>query len=268
MKRGKLLLLALGALAVSAVPAWAALVERTDTVAAANRATATAECQAGKSLVLGGFRSDRDDPADNPPALFQMRRVSGNDWRASTQAFNPAEGATLTSIAYCRATPRLSVRKETKTLDVNEQGGITARCPKGQRVAFGGFAGVYEFDEAAMFVDRLTRPSRRSWRAAAVNLGDAPGDLTAIAYCGDVPATKAKERTISVGPNDQKSVTARCPRHHPVAFGGFESGTTANAAFVLIDGLERTRARRWKASAQGGGGLAPGDLTAIAYCRV
>jgi hypothetical protein len=37
---------------------------------------------------------------------------------------------------------------------------------------------------------------------------------------------------------------------------------------VLIDGLERTGARQWQASAQGGGGLAPGDLTAIAYCRV
>jgi hypothetical protein len=134
--------------------------------------------------------------------------------------------------------------------------------PNGQA---GGVRRVDGFDD--VFIDRLTRPGGRTWRAAAINLGEAPDDLTAIAYCGDVPRTKAKARTVFLDKNDQKSVTARCPRHHPVAFGGFKSDTTADAAFVLIDGLERTAAREWKASAQGGGGLAPGDLTAIAYCR-
>jgi hypothetical protein len=268
VNRGKVLLAALGMLGVLAVPAWAALIERTDTVAVVNSANATAECPAGKSLVLGGFTTDRTDPAQNPPAPFKLQRVAGNDLRATAKNWQGTPGVTLTSIAYCRATRSLSVRKETKTLDVNEQGGATAQCPRGQRVAFGGFAGVYKFDQAQMFIDRVTRPSGRSWRVAALNLGDAPGDLTAIAYCGDVPRTEAKERTISVGPNDQKSVTVRCPRRHPVVFGGFKSETTAFAAFVLIDGFERTGARRWQASAQGGGGLAPGDLTAIAYCRV
>jgi hypothetical protein len=267
VNRGKLVLAALGALAALAVPAWAALIERTDTVAVVNSASATAECPAGKSLVLGGFRTDRTNPAQNPPAPVKMQRVAGNDWRVSAKNWQGTPGATLTSIAYCRATRSLSVRKETRTLDVNEQGGVTAQCPRGQRVAFGGFAGVYVFDQAQMFIDRLTRPSGRSWRVAAVNSGDAPGDLTAIAYCGDVPRTEAKERTISVGPSDQKSVTVRCPRNHPLVFGGFETETTVFAAFVLIDGFERTGARQWQVSAQGGGGLAPGDLTAIAYCR-
>ncbi len=92
------------------------------------------------------------------------------------------------------------MRKETKTLDVNEQGGVTAQCPRGQRVAFGGFAGVNKFNQAQMFIDRATRPSGRDLDRPerAVRHGD------------------RLERTISVGPNDQKSVTARCPRHHPV----------------------------------------------------
>jgi hypothetical protein len=204
VNRGKLVLAALGVLAVLAVPAWAALIERTETVAVVNSASATAECPKGKSLVMGGFTSDRTNPAQNPPAPFKLQRVAGNDWRASAKNWNGTTGATLTSIAYCRATRSLSVRKETKTLDVNEQGGVTAQCPRGQRVAFGGFVGVYKFNQAQMFIDRVTRPSGRSWRVAALNLGDAPGDLTAIAYCGDVPRTEAKKRTISVGPNDQK----------------------------------------------------------------
>jgi hypothetical protein len=265
VNRGKLLLVGLAVLVLPTVPAWAALIERTDTVAVVNAASATAQCPAGKTPVLGGFTTDRTNPTDNPPAPFKLQRVGADDWRASARNWQGTPGATLTSIAYCRAMPSLSVHKQTTRLGVNEQGSVTARCPEGQRVGFGGFAGVYELGGAQMFIDRLTRPTGRSWRAAAINLGDAPGDLSAIAYCGDVPPTQANKRTVSVGPSGQRSVTARCPQQQPAAFGGFESQTTAHTAFLLIDGLERTGSG-WTASAQGGGGLAPGDLTAIAYC--
>jgi hypothetical protein len=62
---------------------------------------------------------------------------------------------------------------------------VTAKCPPGQRLAFGGFSGSSTGHGAFFLIDRLVRASSRAWTAEAVNdsTSGTAGRLKAFGYC-------------------------------------------------------------------------------------
>ena len=253
------------------------LVTRTDTVTIPPKAkgAATAMCPKGKSVVMGGFRNEigaGDSPEVEPIGLT---RPSKRAWKDSaTDVFAPAGDAT--SIAYCGRAPRLTERKKTIAIPAakpssNQPASVTAKCPRGTRVAFGGFKA--DFDPhfgphtGAIWISSLRRGSNRTWTASGINLGNGVGNLTSVAYCGHVAKTTQHSASAVVPGQKRRSATATCPKGQKLAFGGFVAPLSFDE-FVQIDRALRTSRRAWTARAiNTSTSLTTGTLRSLAYCR-
>jgi hypothetical protein len=271
-----------GGVAVIAVPVALGagdLVTRTKTaeIAAGTQGSVSAKCPRGKSVVLGGF--DNQIGADQEPAaaVTGLELTSDRTWRDSATNYS-SSAANATAIAYCGNRRGLTTR--TKTVDVPKSStigaqptSVSARCPEGKRVAFGGFtAEIAPNFTPEVHVSSLELTSPRTWTAAGLNVGDgdSSGQLTAIAYCGDVGRVDERSASVDVpSQSGHRKVTARCPSGERVAFGGFRAQVQVTDAFVLIRGLERTAGNEWTAEALNGNNNPGqfGQLTALAYCR-
>jgi hypothetical protein len=116
------------------------------------------------------------------------------------------------------------------------------------------------------YISDLRRVSKRRWLVGAVNFADT-AQLTAIAYCSKkAPKTSTESETVTLGPDEAGSATARCGRGERLAFGGFSAEVGRVGEFVLVRGLARTTPREWQASAIENNSAMSGDLTAFAYC--
>jgi hypothetical protein len=253
------------------------VVTRTATVTVPPKAkrAATAKCPKGKSVVMGGFHNDigtNHQPEVNPIGLT---RPSKRAWRDSaTDAFPPAGDAT--AIAYCGRAPKLTERTKSvavpaATSSTNRPTSVTARCPKGQRVAFGGFKADFDPNfgpnTGAIWINTLRRTSNRAWKAAGWNFGNDVGNLTSVAYCGHVAKTTEHSASVPVKVNQRRSATAHCPKGQKLAFGGFVA-PLGNDEFVQIDSARRASRRAWTAQAVNtSSSLMTGTLRSLAYCR-
>lgn len=253
------------------------IVTRTDTVTIPPKAkrAATAMCPKGKSVVMGGFRNEigaGDSPEVEPIGLT---RPSKRAWKDSaTDVFAPAGDAT--SIAYCGRAPRLTERRKTITLPAakpasNQPAGVTAKCPRGTRVAFGGFKADFDphfgLHTGAIWISSLRRGSNRTWTASGINLGNGAGDLTSVAYCGHVAKTTQHSASVVVPGQKRRSATATCPKGQTLAFGGFVAPLGFDE-FVQIDRALRTSGRAWTARALNTSTSSiAGTLRSLAYCR-
>jgi len=161
-----------------------------------------------------------------------------------------------------------AVAAYTKDVKVHRfaKGSVTARCPTGEHVSFGGIVAQFEPPRGAKYI--LPAGVRRTADDQLTVYGfnnsrDAEGHLTAVAYCdhGNVPA--AVERTTTSG-EGAASVIVSCPVGTVLVGGGFD-GHPAPRHHDLIDSLERVSSRQWRATittltAE------QSTLTAIAYC--
>jgi hypothetical protein len=253
------------------------VVTRSDTVKVPPKAkrAATATCPKGKSVAMGGFRNEiaTDDSPEVQP--IGLTRPSKRTWKDSaTNVFAPAGDAT--SIAYCGRSRKLTERTRTTVVPAakpsTQPKSVTAKCPRGTRVAFGGFKADFDPNfgpnTGAIWISALRRGSNRTWRASGLNLGNDAGKLTAVAYCGHVAKTTKHSASALVPARKRRSATATCPRGQKLAFGGFVAPLTYSAEFVQIDSAVRASGRTWTAQAVNtSNSLTAGTLRSLAYCR-
>jgi hypothetical protein len=166
----------------------------------------------------------------------------------------------------------LAIAGSTRTTTVTVPDGTTvtaaAKCRHHSKVTLDGFKSDLKEQGPLIHPSQMTRPTARSVRVgAAAQQGFTAGKLTAIAYCGREPRLHQKTKAIMVAPGEQTSVTAKCQRGSSVRLGGFraQAGSMNGEPNVVVDGLERTSASRWQASAINLGS-ASGSLESVAYC--
>lgn len=265
--------LVVGLLAIAALQADGRLITKTKTVTVPGDvgpdlavASAKAKCPKGKRVVLGGF----DVPIDYPDTTMTHLRTAGKrGWRAGIVNYGTPETTTLTSVAYCGGLQGVKTRKKAVALpeaDTDEAPGtVTAKCHRGERLAFGGFDYDVTEDNNA-YLSELRKKGKRGWRVGALNF-DGTAELTAIAYCSKhAPKTKTVSNVVTVDGGGEERLTAKCGASKRLAFGGYSADVTTNDPFVLLHGLRRTSARKWEVSARNDNGVSPGNLTAYAYC--
>ena len=143
--------------------------------------TVEAKCRRKERLAFGGF--DIATTTDNDAYLSDLRRIGKRGWLVG--ALNLDSTAPLTAIAYCsKDAPKTSAESETVTIAPSADAQLTARCGRGERLAFGGFSGDVDPDQAFVILQGLARTGGRTWQVTARD--DHPvssGDLTAYAYC-------------------------------------------------------------------------------------
>jgi hypothetical protein len=149
----------------------------------AAHARAIATCPAGTSVQLGGFRA-RVAPQPPGPAVVvnQMRR--GSLRKLVVTAVNGGNRAgRLVAIAGCGHDPAPDAARASATLPQGGgKGNVTAHCPSGEHVVFGGFQ-TRASNEAGPYVRGLSVPTAKTWRVAAFQFPRKSTELKAIAYC-------------------------------------------------------------------------------------
>jgi hypothetical protein len=265
--------LAIAATAVLAAAVWAAVggaatKSSTTTVEPQSLGSAEMKCPKGQRVVAANVHGDA---AESGPRVVVNTLVRPSKRKLTTEAYNFGDTGELTAIGRCEKRPRSKPVSESTTLEQYEEGSVTASCPKGKRIVFGGFHGEREdaFSAPGVFVTAARRTGARGWTVEGSNAGDLAGELEALAYCGKTGKTKARTETIGLGQFELGSAEASCPRGTHVRYGGFEkvAGTPGR---VELHAMERKGGRRLRVTASEGSYLSPGDemgLTAIAYCR-
>jgi hypothetical protein len=143
--------------------------------------TVEAKCRRKERLAFGGFDITTTD--DNDAYLSDLRRIGKRGGLVG--AFNFDSTAPLTAIAYCsKDAPKASTESETVTLAPSEDTQLTARCGRGERLAFGGFSGEVSVSDGFVVLKGLARTGGRGWRVTArEESSNFAGDLSAYAYC-------------------------------------------------------------------------------------
>jgi len=169
-------------------------------------------------------------------------------------------------------------RSRTTDLFPATRGAVRATCPIGEHTDFGGgwseVLGRPIAPGAMAYVTDMHMATGATWTVNGENGStSAKRRLGSYVYCSagtrGVPTTIA--RTVSIAPFAERSVTATCPPKLVVIAGGFHTparpahpGDTPPRA--LVNGLELTSARSWRATARNVSSTAWITLTAIAYC--
>ena len=149
-------------------------------------------------------------------------------------------------------------------------GSVTATCPKGEHVAFGGLVAEFEAPPKApkhpvVFPEGMRRTAPDRWTVLGQNgAPDTGSRLTAIAYCnrGAVPSTASN--AVAVAANRTGAATATCPAGKVVVGGGYNSGASLHHLELMVR-LERPSPTQWRVILRN---IAPRatNVTAIAYC--
>jgi hypothetical protein len=147
---------------------------------------------------------------------------------------------------------------------------VKAKCPRGSAVRLGGFRQTIGStgDEPFVMINGLERTSGRTWKVAAVNLGNGAGRLTSFAYCGNSPGhLHAVEKTQTLVEGEYGRATAKCPRGSKFVMGGLHVQHYAEYfGDIYVTEMGPSGHRGWTVRGYKYAPV-PGHLTAIAYCR-
>jgi hypothetical protein len=224
-----------------------------------------ATCPAGRRAILAGLRGQYDTTSNERTFIEGLERPTKDVVRAEGYVATPGPGK-LTAIATCRREPRSKQVVETTTVDGGEEASVTAQCPVGRRLVFGGFRGDMTFFDQFVTPIAAYAESSRRWTVVGVSESGPPGELTALAYCGKVAKVKERSATASAKVGDEATATAKCKRKQRFAFGGFDIDQPGVSDAVVPTALEKTGRREWSVSAfVNHGDLA--EVTSFAYCR-
>jgi len=263
----------LGVVGLAAV-ARAALTPHVATVAVPAHGTAKAStptCSSGTSVVAAGFRNSIGPGLSPNTQMTRLQLKSAGVLQAGATNDDRGAAGAVTAIAYCDTAPRLT--EKTKTTKVatararTKPSSVTATCPRGKRVAFGGFRGQFApNDSPALYVSAMRLTSPRAWTVSGLNRGKSKARLTAVAYCGKVKPVDTRKSSVTVPASGSGADTNGCPSGETVRFGGFQTSMTRQHAFVLIDDAEITNFGDWQVQARTPKAV-KGKLTGYAYCR-
>jgi hypothetical protein len=159
----------------------------------------------------------------------------------------------------------VSSSKRSVTVPEHGHRAVTAVCPRGQNVTFGGV--IAQFDvahDAIAYPTGMRKTAAGKWSVYGSSLSTTRGSrLTAVAYCANVKPVITATKTVKVPEGRSGAATATCPAGTVVVGGGFN--TRAFPHFEDVKGMERRTARTWRVTILNitGGGT---SLTAIAYC--
>jgi hypothetical protein len=176
--------------------------------------------------------------------------------------------------AVASGSRELETKSDTVEADAGERAFASGFCRPATAAVSGGFeADPVVFGEPSpfFFLDGSLRSGGRSWPSEAANLGaigGARGALTSFAYCRD-ERVKSKRVTVSVAPDETKTVSAKCKRGTKAISGGFDAddiGFAAGGPFFRISVSRRSGARRWEVRAANSGDET-GELTSQVNCR-
>ncbi len=152
------------------------------------RGTAVATCPPPTTVRLTGLKATVGEHAN-----LELNALIRSGRRAIASAVNPERPGTgsLTVFAYCGRGPGLRTVAADTTLAPTEQGSVTATCPAGTSVAFGGFradagpapAPHYAERFSAIYPASMMQTGPRSWTVSGHKFVPVIGKLTAIAYC-------------------------------------------------------------------------------------
>lgn len=141
--------------------------------------TLTVGC--GKRKLLGGGYQRTTGRSKDGNLITESHAV-GNAWQVTSHGQGKF-GGELTGIAYClKGTGGGLIREVSATVPIDTRGTATATtpgCPKGRRIAFGGFKSA---DDGSVMYFGGYVTGAGTWAATAYNSG-APTTLTAYAYC-------------------------------------------------------------------------------------
>jgi hypothetical protein len=227
----------------------------------------TAKCKRGTKAVAGGFDSEIDLGGGPTEAIipYMSRAEGGREW--SSAGYNVSEPGELTSFAYCRD-QKIKRRSSETTLSAGETDTVTARCPRGTKVASGGFDNpdfsISGPSATAIFPFASLKTGKREWTVSARNLGDASGDLVAQVNCHERKGLKTADEDLSITSSGVHDVVAECAAGRRVVSGGFDYSLEPSlGAFVFAS--HKVGKREWEVEALDL--VEPATLTAYAYCE-
>jgi len=143
--------------------------------------TKTLTMSCGKRKLMGGGYQ-RTTGRSEDGNLITESRAAGNAWRVTSHGQGKF-GGELTGIAYClKGTGGGLIKQVSASVPIEQRGTATATtpsCPKGRRIAFGGFASPS--DGSVMYFGGYVT-NAGTWAATGFNSGPAT-TLTAYAYC-------------------------------------------------------------------------------------
>jgi hypothetical protein len=239
----------------------------------------TAKCKKGTKAVAGGFQSDSnpDDPGSAAILPFMSRADGGRKWTSA--GLNVGSAGELTSFAYCRD-QKIKRRTNETTLAGAETETVTARCPRGTKVASGGFDNPdfnVNGNTTAILPSVSKKVGKREWTVTGTNLGDTAGDLVAQVNCHERKGLKTVKKELSIDEPGVHDVRAYCGAGQDVSgllavSGGFDYSLEASeGAFVFASRKvhkhpPRDVDRGWEVEAVDFEAT-PATLTAFAYCE-
>jgi hypothetical protein len=238
------------------------------TLSAGENDDVSARCSRGTKAVSGGFDSDIDLSGPTEAILPYMSRADGGrEWTSG--GLNFIDTGEFTSFAYCRD-QKIKRRSEEETVSGGDTETVTARCPRGTKVASGGFDNPDFFVDGpattAIFPFVSKKASKREWTVSATNLGDAPGDLVVQVNCHERKNLKTFDESLDINSSGVHDVEASCGGGRRVVSGGFDYSlepAISDAAWVFSS--QKVGKRGWEVEAIDQ--AEPADLTAYAYCE-
>jgi hypothetical protein len=148
---------------------------------------------------------------------------------------------------------------------------VTATCKHGEKATGGGFRttppiGLGGASDAVDVVYESRKVGQRSWRVSAQeNAGgpymNTPTTVTAFAYCGDGPKTRARWQTGTGASGSLISADATCHSGKAQA-GGFSTTPISGPGYAYITDSARSGKKTWHSRAVSGGGV----VTSYVYC--
>jgi hypothetical protein len=160
-----------------------------------------------------------------------------------------------------RATRGVVVRKLSR-------GSVTATCPKGEHVSFGGVVAQFHappHSGAIVLPEGMRRTAPNRWTVTGMSSSDVIGSrLTAVAYCarGSVPTSASS--SVKVAGYSRGSTIATCPAGTVVVGGGFNAGASLQHQ-EIVERLAEPSARQWAVTVLNISKTKT-TLTALAYC--
>jgi hypothetical protein len=252
---------------------------KSTTLGAIEEGSVTARCkQAQRVVAAGGQGEVGEDILGGDPVVVVSEVARPGKRRVRVSGSNRGgEDGELTLIARCKKGPRSKLASATTSVPpAGMEGSVesaTAKCPRGTRIVFGGFRTevrpLDSPDNPIVFPTAAKRTGPRHWTVEGTNFADGPddaGDVTALAYCGDVKKTQARTQTVGKAAFEVGSAEARCARGTKLQYGGFD-GTNPDEAPALsfLTAFHRVNNRTFRVGHVAFAGAA--ELTAIAYCR-
>jgi len=148
-------------------------------------------------------------------------------------------------------------------------GSVTATCPKGEDVSFGGLIAEFRAPpkvpgHPVEFPTGMYRTAPDRWSVTGQSNSGVSGNLSAVAYCGRGTVATSASKTAPLPGSRALSATATCPAGTVVVGGGYRSGS-GSTHLEGVGQLLAPSSTQWEVSMLNLTEV-PTTITAIAYC--